>query len=228
MRLGSWLLVTTISTLGLMSGCCTPGLMGPGCGVAGDHCYDCEGGFGPRQPLATGPIDALRNMRRSLVCGGGCGEVYYGEWISTPPHCQDPCHGDQFVGGGVPGRPFCWQPGALLGNFYGTRFDDGGCQDCGSEMVDSGVIVDQTDGGWEEASVIQGHGPAGNCPTCQARVTRGTPQSAGGANVAAARSPNQSRVAPPNRQSVTAGVQVSTGTRTPPVRTAVGTGAQRR
>lgn len=117
-------------------GCCGPMGCGPGCGLANSGCNDCEGGFGPRQPLASGPIDALRNMRRSMVCGGGCGEVYYGEWLSTPPDCADPCCGTQFVGGATKCSPFCWQPGLLIGNLYGKRVDDCGCATCGETGCD--------------------------------------------------------------------------------------------
>ena len=149
------------------TGCCGP-MMGPGCGIAGGNCYDCEGGFGPRH-MATGPIDALRNARRSLVCGGGCSEVYYGEWMSTPPDCADPCCGSEFVGGATKCAPFCWQPGALLGNFYGRRFDDccnAGCDSCAT-CDDCGCEGDLIDGG-EMGSA---------CPSCSAGMMQsGTSQ----------------------------------------------------
>ncbi|MEZ6096952.1 MAG: hypothetical protein R3C03_22475 [Pirellulaceae bacterium] len=151
------------------TGCVGPMGMGPGCGLNCDSCYDCEGGYGTRQPIATGPIDALRNAKRSLVCGGGCGEVYYGEWVNSPPDCSDPCCGNQFVGGAVPCTPFCWQPGALLGNLYGHRFDScdsGGCDDCGC-------------GG---EYVTESQGALGGCSTCAAKR-----QKAGGAMYAAAK-----------------------------------------
>jgi len=35
-------------------------------------------------------------MRRCATCGKGCGEIYWGEWISDPPDCCDPC--DQCYG----------------------------------------------------------------------------------------------------------------------------------
>ena len=107
------------------SGCCAPvgGFIGPGCATQG--CNDCNGGCSSPQYIANGPIDAIRNARRRLVCGSGCGEVYVGEWISTPPDAVDPCYGDQFVGGATKCRPFCrsfcWQPGSLLVGLYGRR-----------------------------------------------------------------------------------------------------------
>ncbi|MEL7497390.1 MAG: hypothetical protein AAFN77_07240 [Planctomycetota bacterium] len=121
-------------------GCCGPMGCGPGCGVS--DCYDCDGvGYG-ETIIPQRPLDGLRQFRKRLVCGSGCGEVYYGEWTSTPPDCEDPCCGDQWVGGAVPCRPGCWQPGSLLGNLYGSRFCSGdessaSCG-CGSVECDGG------------------------------------------------------------------------------------------
>jgi hypothetical protein len=117
----------------MAAGCCGP--VGVGCGVMGDSCNDCSV-YSTERPLPIGPMDQLQQWKRSLVCGGGCGEVYYGEWMSTPPDAYDPCCGNQFVGGATKCQPFCWQPGALLGSLYGQRFCDGGvdcgCDSCGS------------------------------------------------------------------------------------------------
>ena len=132
------------------SGCCAPlGPIGPGCGVTG--CNDCSGAAVRTQYIANGPIDALRNARRRAVCGAGCGEVYVGEWISTPPKVADPCCGSQFVGGATNCRPFCWQLGAALRGLYGTRFCPGpssscGCGDsgCGGSCGVGGVIAAPT------------------------------------------------------------------------------------
>lgn len=106
------------------------GGIGPGCHHG--NCYDCDGTAG--RPIPYGPLDGFRQMRRQLACGGGgCGEVYVGEWISTPPHVHDPCCGDQFVGGASFCRPFCWQPGSILSSLrLSGRFSDGGgCGGCG-------------------------------------------------------------------------------------------------
>lgn len=121
-----------------MLGCLSP--MGVGCGRYGDHCYDCEGGFGPRY-AATGPLDALRQVGRSMVCGGGCGEVYYGEWISTPPYATDPCYGSEFTGAGCRERvePLCYPPGGLLAALYGQRYYEG-CDDCCDNC--SGAVIE--------------------------------------------------------------------------------------
>ena len=134
----------------LATGCCGPIGYGPGCHTVDANCYDCDGTYSPGVVMT--PLDGLRNLRRSMVCGGGCGEAYYGEWRSTPPDAHDPCCGGDFVGGAFPCRPFCWPPGILLHslhnlhNFYGKRFVDGCCDygcgdeycegDCGGEVVE--------------------------------------------------------------------------------------------
>lgn len=121
--------LVAILTSGL-TGCV--GGIGPGCHHG--NCYDCDGTAG--RPIAYGPLDGLRQMRRQLACGGGgCGEVYVGEWISTPPHVHDPCCGEQFVGGASFCRPFCWQPGSILSSLrLSGRLSDGcgsgGCCEC--------------------------------------------------------------------------------------------------
>ncbi len=137
----------------LASGCCGPMGCGPGCGAG--QCYDCDGGCG--QTIPMGPLDHLRNCRQKIVCGSGCGETYRGEWISTPPDCSDPCCGGQFVGGAVAARPFCWQPGALLGglcsNLYGGRF----CNSCGESYGDCGCGGEYIEEGYVEEA------PASEC-----------------------------------------------------------------
>ncbi len=174
-----------------LSGCCSP--IGPGCATGG--CNDCSGAV-PTQYIANGPLDALRNARRRLACGAGCGEVYKGEWISTPPVSADPCAGGQFVGG-CSGRcrPFCWQPGNLLRGLYGQRFcggnqssascgcstggcSTGGCSTgtCGDGGCSAGAVTGEyTDGG------ILGTGvpvSGSTCTSCAAgrRHTHGTTQ----------------------------------------------------
>lgn len=152
----NWLLGTACLGLCILAtGCCGPIGCGVGCGLPGDSCSDCSGGYSATPPIPYGPFDALRQWKRSLVCGGGCGEVYYGEWMSTPPDANDPCCGSQFVGGATKCAPFCWQPGALFGNLYGRRYSDGselmgGCGDtgCGGYGCDScgGEIIGETGG----------------------------------------------------------------------------------
>ncbi len=52
-----------------------------GCGVSG---WGWAPGHGP-------VMGVLRLVRQALVCGFGCGQVYWCDWISDPPACQDPC-----------------------------------------------------------------------------------------------------------------------------------------
>ena len=124
-------LVLSILGIGLacmMSGCCAP-----------TACGDCDGaGIDAGPVMLGGPLDGLRRMKRNLVCGSGCGEVYVGEWRSTPPDACDPCQGGDFVGGATPCRPFCgpfnWRPGALASRMYGVRF----CNHCGQSFDSCG------------------------------------------------------------------------------------------
>lgn len=185
------LTLTSLVIAMLMTGCCC----GPygGCGVGGGcvtNCSDCDGvtyGLGARN--ACGPLQHMNMLRKSLVCGGGCGEVYYGEWQSTPPDGCDPCCGDQFVGGATPCRPFCWQwrPGMLLygflNNIYGQRL----CSGCGSNFDSCGCGGNfgggwgsgcGCDGGYASSSYDSGFGASydggysggGGCATCDSSV----------------------------------------------------------
>jgi hypothetical protein len=120
--------VSGLMALATSAGCCGPLGCETGCGPYDD----CGVGVGARGQRIGGPLQALGLARRNFIGGSGCGEVYYGEWSSTPPDCDDPCCDDQFTGGAAPGRPFCWQPGALISALYGVRF----CDNCG-ESVDS-------------------------------------------------------------------------------------------
>ena len=168
----------------IASGCCGPAGCGIGC--ANYSCSDCDGGF--RQPVCGGPIAAARNLRRNAICGSGCGEAYIGEWTSTPPDCNDPCCGSQFVGGAVKARPFCrTQPlclgcGGLLRALYGKRTcsgdessqpcpgDCGGlCGSCSSsgEYVGSDYVADDYT---EIGSEVVVPGPVSGgcgCATCR-------------------------------------------------------------
>ena len=150
-------------TVALMSvGCCGP--MGPGCGIP-MGCNDCDG-LGSNIVPAGGPLSQMRQFKRSLVCGSGCGEAYIGEWISSPPDAHDPCSGNQWVGGATKCRPFCWERGTFLRGLYGSRYcsgeessascgcggggcNSGGCAggSCGGEIVNTGVISGGAVGG---------------------------------------------------------------------------------
>lgn len=158
------LLCLGLATAMLATGCQGPMGYGPGCGNM--PCSDCDGCGVAGNYISNNPIEGLRNWRKGLTCGYGCGETYVDEWISTPPDCSDPCCGDQFVGGAVAARPFCgaprtWSPGMLFGGLYGKRYCDGNasstpcpcgvssCGGCGG--CDDGIIVDS---GYVEGQVI--------------------------------------------------------------------------
>ena len=142
----------------ISSGCCAPALTG--------GCSDCDG-VGFQQTIPCGPLDNFQQMKRNLICGGGCGETYIGEWSSTPPDCTDPCNGPQWIGGAVAANPFCnWQPGMFLGSLWGQRFCDG-CsqpqQSCGC----GGEVIDSYGGEFIDGGVIDGGTIGGGCSTCQ-------------------------------------------------------------
>lgn len=149
----------------LMTGCCCgPGA--GGCGPCPGNCNNCDDGGCGELPVATGPLGALANARRSLVCGGGCGEAYYGEWTSSPPDAIDPCCGSDFVGGARPCVPFCWRPGLLfgcVGGLYGKRFCDG----CGNSASQCGCDFSSccSDSGCSNGS-CGGDFNGGGCSTC--------------------------------------------------------------
>ena len=83
------------------SGCCCYGPQG---GAAGGACCLCLpkpivwcgdqnecGPDGCTSCAAPGDCGILSTLRRCKTCGKGCGEIYWGEWISDPPDCCDPC-----------------------------------------------------------------------------------------------------------------------------------------
>lgn len=119
---------------------CSQGLSVRHQGCEGCGSMDCGGCGGAR-----GPIHHLRQLTRQSVCGAGCGEIYWGEWLSDPPDCCDPCGGyGQYTGG----RWGCG-PRGFLSNFFtgilGTRHGGGcGCSDCASSggMIYSGETIE--------------------------------------------------------------------------------------
>ena len=128
------MILSFVSMATLITGCCC----GPGGGGACiTNCADCDGGGCGGPGIVYGPLQHMTQLRKSIVCGGGCGEVYRGEWTSTPPDACDPCQEGQFVGGAVPCFPFCFRPGYFFGFFtglYGQRFCDG----CGNNVTHCG------------------------------------------------------------------------------------------
>ncbi len=177
-----YLIVTCLAISMMSIGCCAP-----------MACNDCNGPI-VRGGLVGGPLDGLRQIKRNMTCGSGCGEVYVGEWRSTPPDCQDPCCGDQWTGGAIKARPFCghrigcWQPGAFLGALYGSRFCSGAESSascgCGSVICDGGCESSgYVDGEFmSEGDVGSTTGSCG-CASCNSiggvRMAHGIPASDG-------------------------------------------------
>lgn len=95
----------------------TLSLLASGCALSGHHCVD-DGG--------CGSCSHVSHLPNRLVCGSGCGEVYWDEWLSDPPDCEDPCDDcGHYVG--ARSRilaPFAWC------NLWGMRTSP--CGDCGT------------------------------------------------------------------------------------------------
>lgn len=138
------------------------------------NCDRCEGGTHlPLGAYAGMPLAA--RLKHRLACGDGCGEVYFGEWISTPP-TPDPCDYDgNYTGvGNDMGMHAHAQPvRSLLRKiagirFFGTRYadqwiDDTSC--CGDESsayVDSEYMT--SDEAHSSAPIVS-HASAGR-PGC--------------------------------------------------------------
>ncbi|HJN08769.1 MAG: hypothetical protein QGH33_01750 [Pirellulaceae bacterium] len=94
------------------------------CGVCGGACQ----GHTPAQ-----------HLKHTLTCASGCGEIYWGEWISHPPDDCDPC--DDW--GNWIGPTNCDEPSCLDSlasgwcNLFGYRNGGGkgksGCDSCGGK-----------------------------------------------------------------------------------------------
>ena len=183
----------------MASGCCTVGPHAghPGqypigyagdCGECVDGCSSCEAGYYP-----PGPLQAFHNWRMGVFQGNGCGGVYRGEWLSTPPgHCDpcgDPCVGPQGYGYGY---GHYWHPGKLLCHLYGKRFCDG----CGLSHPGYGCV--QPGGCYE-----------GDCG-CQGKViTEGEyiePTSSASARMATGMTPKRASLPPTTSRSQSTGV----------------------
>ncbi len=80
------------------SGCCgdtwDPILGGGQCGVCGGGCQ----GHTPAQ-----------HLKYLMTCASGCGEIYWGEWISDPPAPCDPCDDWGHWTGPHDCGPTCWE-----------------------------------------------------------------------------------------------------------------------
>lgn len=93
-----------------------------------DQCGVCGGSCEGRTPC--------QSLKHVLSCGAGCGEIYWGEWISDPPDDCDPCDNcGNWVG------PRCCPP-----TLWQRMFASGpcGCDVCCSE--EAGYTEEFTEG----------------------------------------------------------------------------------
>jgi|GEM_PF-954312 len=99
-----------------------------------NECGDCGGGSYYHCGLL--PMARAR-LGMHGTCGRGCGEVYWGEWVSDPPDCCDPCNscGDwqnqQCCSPGLLRRLWWGAHGYRLGGPHGDANCCGGCNGCG-------------------------------------------------------------------------------------------------
>jgi hypothetical protein len=95
----------------------TLSLLASGCAFSGHHCVD-DGG--------CGSCSHVSHLPSRLACGSGCGEVYWDEWLSDPPDCEDPCDDCGYY---VGPRSRLLSPLAWC-NLWGLRSSP--CGDCGT------------------------------------------------------------------------------------------------
>lgn len=142
-----WALPAILLALVFSSGCCCMGPCGPlghglickpGCGIACGHagcgpscgadCGSSCGACAPCGPSLTcseccGGIKYWLNGR--CYAGRSCGQRYWGEWVSDPPYCCDPCNQcADFVG------PRCCGPGPLM-RLWSAIACNSCCHSCG-------------------------------------------------------------------------------------------------
>lgn len=147
----SWL-IGSMALFGctLVAGCAAPytyygdGACGP-MSVSGrfadqSGCSDCAA-TAPCSGTAPTPNGIIKN---TLTCGSGCGEIYWGEWISDPPDQCDACDQDgNWIG------PHCCPPSGwsrFWAGLHGQRMagDTTDCASCGGldEDTSQGVYID--------------------------------------------------------------------------------------
>ncbi|MCH5377060.1 MAG: hypothetical protein JJ992_24115 [Planctomycetes bacterium] len=138
----------------IANGCCTMhpsacgvGPVGGGCGIEGcNSCPSCG-------PVGYRHDSFFRHVCSTLTCGSGCGELYWGEWMSDPPDDCDSCDNcGNWTGAAPYGKgtevtgcgPICWHPLQGLRNLWGYRYAspgyDTGCATCGSASMDYGPM----------------------------------------------------------------------------------------
>lgn len=131
------------------------------------------------------PIGALHGLplaqriQQRLTCGDGCGEVYIGEWISTPP-TPDPCdYSGNYTGAGNDmiyrehAQPVRTTLRRLAGiRFLGTRYAD---TTVGTETWNDEAVL--ATGSYEDWSPEMMGEPTTNTPasTISSSRTQGVP-----------------------------------------------------
>lgn len=113
------------------------------------HCDRCDGG-----PLPVGAFQGMpvaHRIKQRLACGDGCGEVYIGEWISTPP-TADPCdYSGNYTGAGNDmiyrehAQPVRTTLRKLAGiRFLGTRYSApwAHAETWGDDMISEGEVFE--------------------------------------------------------------------------------------
>lgn len=171
--------VIALGAVGLASGCCCQD-MGGGCGDGG-----CGLGGCGRRPLFCRPYEQRMadstayecgTCCKTVGCGGGikgwlrnqatgckgCGDIYYGEWISDPPDCCDPCDncGGFSGSGGTCCKTSCLD--RLSRIFNGYRYCGGDCGgSCGLPQIFGcricgGAGCDSCGGGYAD-EYVDGH-----------------------------------------------------------------------
>jgi hypothetical protein len=103
------------------------------------------------------------HCRWQKTCGRGCSDVYWGEWVSDPPDCCDPC--DQCFGQWTGPHGYCrlgplqhllaalhcysYCPPPCCDEYCGplcnkptcTHCGGGGCASCGGEHISHGEVI---------------------------------------------------------------------------------------
>ncbi len=99
-------------------------------------CADC--GEMPVTPATAAAPTGM--IKRALTCGGGCGEIYWGEWINDPPEPCDACneHGDWMGTRCCP--PSGWS--RLWSGIHGQRAGAARCDSCSESAGDTSQGVD--------------------------------------------------------------------------------------
>lgn len=120
-------------------------------------CSDCAA-TAPCSGTAPTPNGIIKN---ALTCGSGCGEIYWGEWISDPPDKCDACDQDgNWIG------PHCCPPSGwsrFWAGLHGQRMagDTTGCASCGGLDGDTsqgvqidGLAIEVPSGGEQNGPIV--------------------------------------------------------------------------